>query len=129
MTRYQYGRRLIDPRNQVRRWIDPRLGQLRVPDVVAYLRQRGWTQVPPDREHFLVFQEPPHNQPAEMPCYQFVPDSEAYDTFPQLMFELVTGLAEFEDRQAAEVIDDILRQSSTPTNGPTARPIAQPTTH
>jgi hypothetical protein len=25
------------------------------------------------------------------------------------MFELLTGLAEFEDRQASEVIDDILR--------------------
>ncbi len=26
-----------------------------------------------------------------------------------LMFELITGLAEFEDRQASDVIDDILR--------------------
>jgi len=26
-----------------------------------------------------------------------------------LIFELLTGLAEFEDRQASEVIDDILR--------------------
>jgi hypothetical protein len=29
------------------------------------------------------------------------------------MFELLTGLAEVEDRQASEVIDDILRQAGS----------------
>ena len=43
------------------------------------------------------------------PVCQFVPDSEEYDNYAMLMFELITGLAEFEDRQASEVIDDIMR--------------------
>jgi hypothetical protein len=43
------------------------------------------------------------------PVCQFVPESEEYDNYTMLMFELIKGLAEFEDRQASEVIDDILR--------------------
>jgi hypothetical protein len=42
------------------------------------------------------------------PYYQFVPETEA-DDLPLRMFELITGLAEVEERQASEVIDDILR--------------------
>jgi hypothetical protein len=109
VKRYIYGRRLIDERNQYRRWIDPRFRALRLADVIGYLRQRGWTQVPPDREGFLVFQEPPNIDANGAPFYQFVPDSEDYDIYPRLMFELLTGGAEVEDRQASEVIDDILR--------------------
>src|SRR5262249_2266843 len=100
MTRYQYGRRILDPRQQYRRWIDPRVGTLRVQAVVAYLVRRGWKEVPPDRDHFRVFREPAREGEEAAPFYQFVPDSEVYDNYPQLMFELLTGLAEIEDRQA-----------------------------
>jgi hypothetical protein len=119
MTRYVYGRRLIDERNLYRRWIDPRVRTLRLADVLAYLRQRGWTQVPSDREGFLVFQEPPGTGPEGGVFYQFVPDSEKYDIYPRLMFDLLTGVAEAEDRQAVVVIDDILRlAASSQPNGP-----------
>ena len=37
------------------------------------------------------------------------------------MFELLTGLAEFEDRQASEVIDDIVGGVRRPANGAAAR--------
>jgi hypothetical protein len=119
MKRYIYGRRLIDERNQYRRWIDPRLPTLRLGDVVAYLRHRGWTPVPPDREGFLVFREPPGIDSDSAPFYQFVPDSEGYDIYPRLLFELLTGVAEVENRPASEVIDDILRlAASSQSNGP-----------
>jgi hypothetical protein len=76
------------------------------------------TQVPPDREGCLVFREPSNAGPKGKRFYQFVPDSEDYDIYPRLMFELLTGVAEFEDRQASEVIDDILRLAgSEPSNG------------
>jgi hypothetical protein len=109
MKRYIYGRRFIEERDQYRRWIDPRYRSLRLADVIAYLLHRGWTQVPPDREGALVFQEPPNPGAEGEPFYQFVPDSEDYRSYTRLMFELLTGVAEFEDRQASEVIDDILR--------------------
>jgi hypothetical protein len=109
MTLYRYGRRLIDPRQQYRRWIDPRVRTLRVAAVVEYLRSHGWTEVAPDRPGFRVFQEPAGATAGAGPFYQFVPDSEGYDNYAQSMFELLSGLAEWEDRQATEVIDDIVR--------------------
>jgi hypothetical protein len=119
MKRYIYGRRLIDERNQYCRWIDPRVRTLRLADVLAYLHQHDWTQVPPDREGFLVFREPLGAGSEGAPFYQFVPDSETYDIYPRLMFELLTGVAEVENRQASEVIDDILRlAASSQSNGP-----------
>jgi hypothetical protein len=107
---YVYARRFIDPNNLYRRWLDPRIHTLRLADVVAYLRERGWAELPPDRPGYRVFREPPEHEIPGGPYCQFVPDSEA-DDLPLRMFELITGLAEVEDRQASEVIDDILRQA------------------
>jgi hypothetical protein len=125
MKRYIYGRRYIDERDQYRRWIDPRVRTLRLADVIAYLRYRGWKQVPPDREGSLVFQEPPNAGPKSERFYQFVPDSEDYDIYPRLMFELLTGVAEFEDRQASEVIDDILRMAGRDSSNGEDQPKAR----
>jgi hypothetical protein len=55
----RYHRRFIDPQNQYRRWIDPRVRILRVADVTTYLIKRGWTPVASDRPGFSIYQEPP----------------------------------------------------------------------
>jgi hypothetical protein len=117
----RYYRRSVDPRNEYRRWIDPRVRALRLEDVIAYLERRGWKELPPDRKGFRAFQEPTGEVVDGHPVCQLVPDSEGFDTYAQLMFELVTGLAEFEDRQAVEVIDDIVRERpvSADANGST----------
>lgn len=104
-----YLRRAIDPPQQYRRWIDPRHGALPLADVVAYLHHRGWKSLPPDRPGILAFQGPTGEMVNGKPICQFAPDSEEYDNYAILMFELITGLAEYEDRQASEVIDDIMR--------------------
>jgi hypothetical protein len=106
MNRYVYGRRFIEERHRYRRWIDPRIGSLRRADVLAYLKERRWVEVTPDRPNSLVFREPEAHE-SEEPFYPFVPDSEEYADYKQGMFELLTGLAEYEDRQASAVIDDI----------------------
>jgi hypothetical protein len=36
------------------------------------------------------------------------PDAEDYDDYGMRMFEFVTGLAKYEDRQASAVIDDLI---------------------
>jgi hypothetical protein len=112
-----YLRRSIDPRHQYRRWIDPRVRTLRLADVLAYLRRRGWKELPPDRKGFLAFQEPTGALVDGRPLCQFVPDAEDHDDYPLRMFELLTGLSEFEDRQAAGVIDDILALANGEPNG------------
>ena len=116
MTQHRYGRRIIPERQRYRRWIDPRVWTLRVAAVVAYLREKGWKEVDPDRAHFRIFEEP---YPAEgtIRAYQFVPTFEQEPGYGQQMFELLTGLAEFEDRQAAVVIDDILRLAKAGPQG------------
>jgi hypothetical protein len=54
----QYARRFLDDRDVRRHWTGPRLYQVRVANVVAYLLSKGWKPVPPDRPHVRVFQEP-----------------------------------------------------------------------
>jgi hypothetical protein len=109
----QYLRRFIDPRNQYCRWIDSRVSTLRPAVVIAYLSQRGWKQLPPDRKGLLAFQEPTGELMDGRPLCQFVPDSEEYGDYAQCMFELLTGLADFENRQASEVIDDMVSLSNS----------------
>jgi hypothetical protein len=121
-----YLRRSIDPRDQYRRWIDPRLGTLRRTDVITYLHHRGWKSLPPDRPGVLAFQEPTEELVNGKPVCQFVPDSEEYDNHATLMFELITGLAEFEDRQASEVIDDIMRLAGRDLPGGAAQKPSRP---
>jgi hypothetical protein len=116
VNQFQYGRRFIEPRQRYRRWIDPRVASLRVADVAAYLRQRGWKEVTPDRPHCRVFEEP-GTPPGQDPFYQFLPDPEHYADYGQQMFDLLTGLAEFEDRHASAVIDDVLELAGQEQQG------------
>lgn len=111
-----YPRRSIDPQNQYRRWIDPRVRTLPLTAVKDYLRRRGWKELSPDRKGMLAFQEPTGELVDGRPLCQFVPDSEAYGDYGLRMFELLSGLAEFEDRPAAEVIDGILRGVGEPSH-------------
>jgi hypothetical protein len=106
--RYRYLRRAPDPERPYRRWIDLRYRALRIVDMVDYLVDRGWKEIPPDRPGFRAFQEPGGIEEDGRPCCQFVPDREESD-LPRWMFELLSGLAEVEDRQASAIIDDILR--------------------
>ncbi len=122
----QYLRRSLDPRDQYRRWIDPRHGSLQLADVIAYLYQRGWKPLPPDRPGLLAFQEPTGELVNGKPVCQFVPDSEEHDNYAMLMFELITGLAEFEDRPASEVIDDVLRLAGHDLSGGTTQRQGRP---
>jgi hypothetical protein len=102
-------RRYIDPRQQYRRWLDPRVRTLRSADLLTYLRHRGWKELPPERDGLLAFQEPGGAMAEGRPFCQFVPLHEHYNDYVQVVFELLTGLAEYENRQATEVIDDVLQ--------------------
>lgn len=120
---FQYLRRFIDPRNQYRRWIDPRVHSLRTAETIAYMLHRGWKELPPDRPGYRAFQEPNEAAMNGKPLCQFVPITEE-DDLPLRMFELLTGLAECEGRQASEVIDDIVQLARKgKANGSPAAPL------
>jgi hypothetical protein len=114
----QYVRRHLDDREMHRRWIDPRMYSLRVPDIRAYLLRKNWKEVPPDRPGVLVFEEPGSGE--DGPLYQWVPDSEQSREYPQGVYELLASLAEIEDRFAGDVLSDMLdasRHDASEPNG------------
>lgn len=121
----EYHRRHLDDLEIHRRWLDPRLGQVRVADVVAYLRGKGWQSVPTDRSGDLVFAEPAGS--SDGPLYQWVPEDEKRRDFAARMYELIAALAEVEDRWAGDVLSDILRLRNglTPANGPQVATVAE----
>lgn len=122
----KYASRYLDDRQILRRWMDPRLPGVRIAQIQGYLLRKGWKQVPPDRPHVLVFQEPVQSD--EGPLYQFVPDSEQRRDYPTQIYELLAALAEIEDRSAGEVLTDMLHpvsSGSVSANGPD---VAIPTT-
>jgi hypothetical protein len=94
--------------NGLRRWVDPRVMRVRVADVRAYLQHRGWAERPGPRPQQLVFEEPAGNPNG--PAIVSLPSSEQFADYPQRILEVVTELAEMEDRYAVDVLDDILKQ-------------------
>jgi hypothetical protein len=114
----EYSRRHLDDRQVHRRWMDPRLASVRVADVQAYLRSRGWKPVQADAPHVLVFQEPTVAE--DGPLYQWLPDSEQRRDYIQCIYELMAAIAEIEDRYAGDVLTDILGQHAAFANGPGA---------
>lgn len=115
----EYTSRYLDDREVSRRWMDPRLPSVRVAQIRAYLLRKGWKQVPPDRPHVLVFEEPKTHDDESF--YQLVPDTEQRRDYVTRVYELLAALASSEDRYAGDVLSDILQQAveSVSTNGPT----------
>jgi hypothetical protein len=122
----KYKRRFLDEAEFMRRWRDPRLETVRVEGICHYLRQKGWTEVPTDRNNFLVFREP--DSDADHPLYQFIPDGEDDDMYVPLIRELMAALAAIEDRYAGDVLTDILRcHNAITSNGSPSAPTAAET--
>jgi hypothetical protein len=103
----KYYRRFLDDPAVQRRWLDPRLFTVRVPQIQAYLLEKRWQPVTPDRPGMLVFQEPVVSE--QGPLYQFVPKEEGEESYPAQVYQLLAALAEIEDRYAGDVLTDILR--------------------
>jgi hypothetical protein len=120
----RYSGRYIPEGRRCRHWIDPRVLTLSLADTLSYLRSRGWKELPTDREHHLVFEEPTQEDKSREPYCAFAPDSEEYDIYGQMMFELITAVAEYEQRWATEIIDDIVGASAR--NGAAAPNLAKP---
>jgi hypothetical protein len=94
--------------NGLRRWVDPRVQIVRVADVQSYLRRRGWAQRAAPRPQQLAFEEPAGSPDGQAIVY--LPASEHFADYPQRILEVITELAEIEDRYAVDVLNDILKQ-------------------
>ncbi len=100
--------------NGLRRWVDPRVPKVRIAELTAYLRDRGWTERPAPRPQQLAFDKPAGSDEG----FVYLPASEQSADYPQRVLEVITELAEIEDRYALDVLNDILTsQRPTGPNG------------
>jgi hypothetical protein len=88
------------------RWVDPRVDEVRVEGLRAYLLARGWKPKPHPRPQVLVFEEPGGG--GGEPVVQVVPASERLRDYRQGVIDVITSLSAYEDRHPVEVLNDIL---------------------
>jgi len=99
------------------RWVDPRIQDVRVANVRAYFRRRGWRLEQNPNPNLLRFEQPAQGK--EPPLFQMVPSSEEFADFRQRMAELITTLSELEDRHPVAILEEILSEQTTASdNGP-----------
>jgi hypothetical protein len=102
--------------NNMDRWVDPRVAQVRTADVQRYLVARGWKPKPSPRPQLLMFEEPAGRE--RKPIIQTVPASERGSDYRDGIVRVITNLAVIEDRYAVDVLNDILRgQGGAEPNG------------
>lgn len=103
-----------------RAWIDPRIAQLTVAQVRAYMLRHGWRVKPFPRPEMLVFERPgaDNGQPITV---AFV-SSEHLADYRLRSEELLGTLGLIENRYAVEILDEMLH--ATDGNGTVAQPHA-----
>jgi hypothetical protein len=112
--------------NNMDRWIDPRVKRVKAASLQAYLRRRGWREVPSPRPQLVMFEEPAPR--GETPLVQPVPADEGGSDTIEGIVRAITNLAALEDRYAVEVLNDILQEpvgEPVGVNGPTTRPASR----
>jgi hypothetical protein len=88
------------------RWVDPRVGRVRVDDLRAYFLSHGWDLRPNPNRGLLRFEKPA--RAGLPPVFQMVPALEQSDDYRQRVLELITTLSELEDRHPVAVLEDVL---------------------
>ena len=92
--------------NEMWRWVDPRVEQVRLADLRAYLLSLGWKSKPYPRPEVVVFEEPA--AAGEEPVVQLLPASEQARDFRRSVIEAITSLSAIEDRHPVEILNEIL---------------------
>lgn len=96
-----------------RAWIDPRVSQVTVAQVRAYLTAHGWRLRAPTRPQLLVFEGPLSDEGD--PLVLILPSSEMMDDYRMRVEDLVGALGIIENRTAVEILNEILQPK--PLNG------------
>jgi hypothetical protein len=101
------------------RWVDPRVERVRLTDIQAYFRRRGWKLRPNPNPNLLRFEGPAGKNGPRL--FQMVPASEQFADFRQGVAELITTLSELEDRHPVAVLEDMIGAGDTPEPAPARR--------
>ncbi len=94
-------------------WIDPRIGNVSVESICAYLLAHGWQRKPYPRPELLVFGEQYDDEGQEIVLT--LPSSERMRDYLMYVVDLVAALAKLNGRNAVDVLNEIL--AIEPTNG------------
>jgi hypothetical protein len=87
------------------RWVDPRIEQVNVSGLRAYLLARGWKEVPSGSPALLRFEAA---GASNCSLFQMLPAREEFRDFAQSVTYFITTLSEIEDRHPVDVLSDIL---------------------
>jgi hypothetical protein len=91
------------------RWIDPRVENVRLADLRAYLLAHGWQLKSFPRPEMFLFEEPVAK--GKEPVVQLLPASERAHDFRRCVIEIITSLSAVENRHPLEILDEILRHA------------------
>jgi hypothetical protein len=92
------------------RWVDPRIEQVKLSGIRAYLVGRGWKETPSGNPTLLRFDAADSPQGA---LFQMLPAKEDFRDFAQSVTYLITTLSEIEDRHPVDILNDILSQQGS----------------
>ena len=95
--------------NEMWRWVDPRVEQVRLADLRAYLLARGWKLKSFPRPQVLLFEEP--TVEGEEPVVQLLPASDQGRDFRRSVIETITALSALEDRHPVQILTEVLRHA------------------
>src|SRR2546423_547996 len=97
-------------------WIDPRIAQVRSSSAQAYLRQRGWKELPLEQANLLPFAAPGEEEEAPVVV---VPLREQARDYPQRTIEMIIEVALFDQADVLSLpprnIDGTAWQPTQPT--------------
>ena len=103
------------------RWVDPRVQNVRLAEVQAYLETLGWVVVP-DPNPKVIRYERARKRSGDT-FFRVIPASEEFPDFAQDVAELITQLSELQDRHPVSVLEDILREGAErPAGNGSTRP-------
>jgi hypothetical protein len=89
------------------RWVDPRINQVCLAQVRAYLESIGWVAVSNPNPKVIRYEWGAKTKGERL--HRFVPASEDFSDFHREVAELITLLAALEDRHPVHILEDVLR--------------------
>jgi hypothetical protein len=95
------------------RWVDPRIREVRLDALRAYLQSRGWREKPVPRPGLVCYETPAQANGQTRPTFTLSGPEDAPDYLMSLTYFLTT-LSEIENRHPVAILDELLQCSLAP---------------
>jgi len=85
---------------------------IRVRELAEYLTQRGWVELPSNRERTRYFEYPKRLDVEGKPLRYYIPISEKYDDYWHRVIDFLNAQAHFQKVSPKQIYDEILVASA-----------------